>query len=109
METTSRHIGSGSNQQNVASVAFSLWEHAGRPQGRDQEFWFEAERLIAGRSTGESSRSRASSSQVLNRPSEASQSMRSQKSSEGNGRNSGESAGSVRASAAPSDKRPRVP
>jgi hypothetical protein len=27
----------------IAGRAYHLWEQAGRPQGRDQEFWLEAE------------------------------------------------------------------
>ena len=30
----------------VRNLAYSLWEQAGRPGGRDQEFWLEAERLL---------------------------------------------------------------
>lgn len=30
----------------VRNLAYSLWEQAGRPEGRDQEFWLEAERLL---------------------------------------------------------------
>ena len=31
---------------SVASRAYSLWEHAGRPNGRDMEFWFQAEQQL---------------------------------------------------------------
>ena len=34
------------NQQQIACVAYGLWEKAGRPAGRDQEFWFKAEQQI---------------------------------------------------------------
>ena len=30
----------------VRNLAYNLWEQAGRPDGRDQEFWLEAERLL---------------------------------------------------------------
>jgi hypothetical protein len=30
----------------IASRAYSLWENAGRPQGRDMEFWFQAEQQL---------------------------------------------------------------
>lgn len=30
----------------VRNLAYNLWEQAGRPEGRDQEFWLEAERLL---------------------------------------------------------------
>jgi len=31
----------------AASLAYALWERAGRPAGRDQEFWLKAERQLA--------------------------------------------------------------
>src|SRR6266550_8592235 len=34
-------------QEQIASVAHGLWEKAGRPSGRDLEFWFKAEQQIA--------------------------------------------------------------
>src|SRR5688572_23730700 len=34
-------------QEQVACVAYGLWEKAGRPAGRDQEFWFKAQQQIA--------------------------------------------------------------
>src|SRR6266550_3004460 len=34
-------------QEQIASVAHGLWEKAGRPAGRDLEFWFKAEQQIA--------------------------------------------------------------
>jgi hypothetical protein len=30
----------------IAQKAFEIWEREGRPQGRDQEHWFEAENEI---------------------------------------------------------------
>lgn len=30
----------------IAACAYQLWEKAGRPIGRDQEFWYEAERQL---------------------------------------------------------------
>jgi DUF2934 family protein len=30
----------------IACVAYGLWEQAGRPAGRDREFWFEAEQQL---------------------------------------------------------------
>lgn len=29
-------------------MAYGLWEQAGRPECRDQEFWFKAEQRLAG-------------------------------------------------------------
>jgi hypothetical protein len=31
---------------NVVRRAYELWEQAGKPEGRDQEFYFEAERQL---------------------------------------------------------------
>lgn len=30
----------------IAACAYQLWEKAGHPIGRDQEFWYEAERQL---------------------------------------------------------------
>src|SRR5207247_5173211 len=35
------------SQEQVACVAYGLWEKAGRPSGRDLEFWLKAEQQIA--------------------------------------------------------------
>ena len=32
-----------SNHDGIACVAFQLWENAGRPEGRDLDFWLGAE------------------------------------------------------------------
>ena len=32
--------------EQIRQRAHQLWEAAGRPEGREQEFWFEAEREI---------------------------------------------------------------
>ncbi|MBI4622843.1 MAG: DUF2934 domain-containing protein [Verrucomicrobia bacterium] len=34
------------SQQDVAGLAYRFWEEAGRPDGRDQEFWFLAEQQL---------------------------------------------------------------
>lgn len=34
-------------EQQVRERAYSLWESAGSPEGREQEFWAWAEKLIA--------------------------------------------------------------
>jgi hypothetical protein len=31
------------NESNVSKLAYQLWEQAGRPAGRDLEFWLNAE------------------------------------------------------------------
>jgi DUF2934 family protein len=35
-----------SRARKIRTRAYQLWEQAGRPSGRDWEFWFEAERQI---------------------------------------------------------------
>jgi len=30
----------------IKNVACGLWEEAGKPQGRDLEFWFKAEKML---------------------------------------------------------------
>ena len=47
MQTTIRHAPSHGPDQ-IAGLAYGLWEQAGRPAGRDQEFWFKAEQQLAG-------------------------------------------------------------
>jgi hypothetical protein len=34
------------DEANVSRVAYQLWENAGRPAGRDLEFWLEAEARV---------------------------------------------------------------
>jgi hypothetical protein len=48
----------------IASRAYQLWEQAGHPGGRDQEFWYEAERQL---------RSAASASPAAQSPAPASE------------------------------------
>lgn len=36
-----------SNQHEIERRAYHIWEERGRPQGRDQEHWFEAELQVA--------------------------------------------------------------
>ena len=35
------------SEDQIRARAHQLWEAAGRPEGRDQEFWIEAERQLA--------------------------------------------------------------
>jgi hypothetical protein len=35
-------------KQEIRARAYEFWEQAGRPSGRDQEFWFRAEREVDG-------------------------------------------------------------
>ncbi len=39
-------------QQRIQQRAYELWEHEGRPQGREDAHWEQAEREITGRSAG---------------------------------------------------------
>jgi hypothetical protein len=32
--------------ERIAACAYSLWEQSGRPHGRDQEFWLQAEQKL---------------------------------------------------------------
>lgn len=34
-------------EQKVRDRAFQLWDQAGQPEGREEEFWFAAERELA--------------------------------------------------------------
>ena len=36
------------SQENIARRAREMWEIAGRPEGRDEEFWFKAEEQVLG-------------------------------------------------------------
>ena len=47
MQTTIR-LAPAHNPDQIAGLAYGLWEQAGRPAGRDQEFWFKAEQQLAG-------------------------------------------------------------
>jgi hypothetical protein len=38
---------SDDREHRIRERAHSLWEEAGKPHGRDQEFWHRAEALIA--------------------------------------------------------------
>jgi hypothetical protein len=35
-------------KEQIIHRAYQLWEQAGKPEGRDQEFYHEAERQLAG-------------------------------------------------------------
>lgn len=36
-----------SHSNDVESLAYRLWEEAGKPQGRDMDFWLQAEAALA--------------------------------------------------------------
>lgn len=37
------------NENEVARLAYAIWEQEGRPHGRDQQHWQEAEQLLVRR------------------------------------------------------------
>jgi hypothetical protein len=41
-----------SDQEDVARLAYLLWERAGWPEGQSLKFWIEAERRLKGRAGG---------------------------------------------------------
>ncbi len=43
-----RDIASPASQENISQRARELWEGYGRPVGRDEEIWLEAERQLLG-------------------------------------------------------------
>jgi hypothetical protein len=43
----------GFSQEQVSLRAYELWEQEGRPHGRDQAHWFEAERQVQSLKSGE--------------------------------------------------------
>jgi hypothetical protein len=51
MKPTSSSLSS----ETVSARAYQLWEIAGRPEGRDQEFWFRAVEELKGRNAARSS------------------------------------------------------
>lgn len=38
---------SQTNQIRIAEIAYRLWQENGSPDGRDDEFWYAAEQLLA--------------------------------------------------------------
>ena len=55
MESYIRHM---TNYENISKRAYELWEKAGRPDGRDTEYWFQAETEIMERQQGTSGQRR---------------------------------------------------
>jgi hypothetical protein len=47
---------SQSDAQEIARVAYDLWERRGRTHGGDQLDWYEAERIVRGRKAQQPSR-----------------------------------------------------
>ena len=42
----------GPSEDEIRSRAYSRWEEAGRPEGREEQFWAEAEREMSGEGAG---------------------------------------------------------
>ena len=40
-------------EAKIRERAYEIWERQGRPEGREQEFWDQAEREIVGENEGE--------------------------------------------------------
>jgi hypothetical protein len=38
-------------QIEIVRLAYQLWQHSGEPEGRDEEFYLEAERKLQGQSS----------------------------------------------------------
>jgi hypothetical protein len=48
MEKPVQESGKEPTKEQVTRRAYQLWEQAGKPEGRDQEFYHQAERELAG-------------------------------------------------------------
>ncbi len=46
-------------EQKIRDRAFQLWDQAGQPEGREEEFWFLAERELAERDEADTSEQNA--------------------------------------------------
>lgn len=42
-------------QDKIRDRAYQLWDRAGQPEGREEEFWYAAERELAGKGAGDGS------------------------------------------------------
>jgi hypothetical protein len=38
----------GASREKIAERAYAIWQSSGRPDGRDQEHWLQAERELSG-------------------------------------------------------------
>lgn len=48
MKESSQHSVNATSQQEIARTAYQLWDQAGRPSGRNMEFWLKAEQQHTG-------------------------------------------------------------
>ena len=48
MEKPAEESGKEPTKKQVTHRAYQLWEQAGKPEGRDEEFYHQAERELAG-------------------------------------------------------------
>jgi DUF2934 family protein len=44
-------------ERQIRARAYELWEAAGKPEGREHEFWYQAERELKGEATDNSDES----------------------------------------------------
>lgn len=51
MEEPVQETTKGPTKEQVTRRAYQLWELAGKPEGRDQEFYHQAERELAGQAS----------------------------------------------------------
>jgi len=42
------HSGLSANHDKVSARAYEIWEHDGRPEGRHEDHWYQAERNVTG-------------------------------------------------------------
>jgi len=55
----------GPTEQEIRTLAYQMWEEAGRPEGLDQSFWYEAEQSLLKRQRKEESREEAGASSLM--------------------------------------------
>lgn len=46
MNTTEQPTPSKTSHEQIAALAYQLWEQGGRVSGHDQEYWFQAEKQL---------------------------------------------------------------
>ncbi len=47
------------SEDKIRDRAFQLWDQAGQPDGREEEFWYEAEKELAGEGEADTSEENA--------------------------------------------------
>ena len=64
------------SKQDIESRAYAIWERQGRPQGKDKEHWYLAERQLVTEQTAPPKASRKTSGAARKRPATASKQAR---------------------------------